>query len=153
MNIKADIIEAHIYREYKGRIEFLLIKRSHTEIYPGLWQMVSGSVDEGEKAHQTAKREILEETGILPQKMWVVPNVNSFYSHKSDSISLIPVFLAKADNSAEVILSDEHTEYGWFEAEEARKMLNWPGQKKSLDIILDFLANNSLFISLSEIPI
>jgi hypothetical protein len=85
--------------------------------------------------------------------MWVVPNINSFYSAKDDSISMIPVFLAKTDYTVEVELSDEHVEYGWFDADTARKMLCWPGQKKSLDIILDFLKNNSLFLSLSEITI
>lgn len=153
MNIKSEMIEAHIYREYKGVLEFLLIKRSQNEIYPGIWQMVSGSVEQGEKAHQAAKREILEETGILPEKMWVVPNINSFYSPGSDSVSLIPVFLVKANPLSEVFLSEEHVDYGWFTSEAAREMLCWPGQKKSLDIILDFLKNNPLFISLSEITI
>ena len=138
MNIKADMIEAHVFREGKQGIEFLLIKRSEYEIFPGLWQMVSGAIEQGEKAHQTAKREILEETGILPVKMWVVPNVNSFYSPANDAINFIPVFLAKAEYSAEVELSDEHTEFGWFDPLTAKNMLNWPGQKNRLILYLIF---------------
>lgn len=151
MEIIASMIEAHIYRETDGEIEFLLIKRSESEIYPGLWQMVSGSVEDSEKAYEAALREIKEETGIIPLKMWVLPNINSFYSQVTDKISFLPVFLVKADKNADVVLSDEHVEFGWFDSVTTRKMLNWPGQKKSIDIIHDFLQNNPVFMSLSEI--
>ncbi|HAB52346.1 MAG TPA: NUDIX pyrophosphatase, partial [Ignavibacteriales bacterium] len=43
LTIISNMIEAHIFRMKKGKIEFLLLKRSENEIYPGLWQMVSGT--------------------------------------------------------------------------------------------------------------
>jgi dATP pyrophosphohydrolase len=153
MIIKTDMIEAHIYREFKGESEFLLIKRSEREIYPGLWQMVSGKIEKGEKAHQAAKREILEETGLLPVKMWVAPNINSFYSAEDDSITFLPVFLALVKPGDEVLLSDEHTDYGWFSALEAKEMLSWPGQKNSIDIIVNFIKKGDSLLKFSEILI
>ena len=62
--IITNLIEAHIFRKTKNGIELLLLKRSETEIYPGLWQMVSGKIQVNEKAYQTALREIKEETGL-----------------------------------------------------------------------------------------
>ena len=84
MQIISNMIESHIFREVKNGIEFLLLKRSDNQIYGGLWQMVTGKIKEGEKAYQTALREIEEETCLKPIKLWVVPNVNSFYSHENN---------------------------------------------------------------------
>ena len=153
MQIESTMIEAHIYREIEGNIEFLLLKRSEKEIFPNLWQMVSGSIEKGEKAFETALREIKEETGIIPEKLWVLPNINSFYSPNADKIIFLPVFLSKAKSDSQVIISDEHTEYGWYVPERARELLSWPGQKKSIDIILNFLTNDETFLGLSEINI
>lgn len=153
MELVSGMIEAHVYRETEKGIEFLLIKRSEKEIYPGLWQMVSGSVEEGEKAFEAALREVKEETGIIPLKMWVLPNINSFYSPVTDKINFSPVFLVKAASESSVVLSDEHEDYGWFSVEKTRAMLAWHGQKVSVDIIVEFLKNNDLFLRLSEICI
>jgi 8-oxo-dGTP pyrophosphatase MutT (NUDIX family) len=65
MKIISNMIEAHIFREairqMPDGIEFLLLKRSDKVIYPGLWQMVTGHLLNGEKAYQTAfEREIVK---------------------------------------------------------------------------------------------
>ena len=86
LQIISNMIEAHIFRIKKNKIEFLLLKRSENEIYPGLWQMVSGSIHNHETAYQTALREIMEETELRPTKMWIVPNINSFYSPEKNYI-------------------------------------------------------------------
>ena len=65
MKIISDLIEAHIFRETKKGIEFLLLKRADDQAYPRLWQMVTGKIRRGEKAFQTAIREIKEETGYI----------------------------------------------------------------------------------------
>ena len=46
---------------YTGDLEVLLIERAD---YPGYWQSVTGSQEEGETPMQTAMREVMEETGI-----------------------------------------------------------------------------------------
>ena len=78
------MIEAHIFRETENGIEFLLLKRASNQIYPGIWQMVTGKIEGEEKAHQTALREIKEETGLLPVQLWVAPTINSFYEPKDE---------------------------------------------------------------------
>lgn len=153
MQIISNMIEAHIFRVKKSKIEFLLLKRSEKEIYPGLWQMVSGTIHEGETAYQTALREILEETNLLPQKMWVVPNINSFYSPEKNQISVLPIFTVQVKSNAKVKISDEHTEYKWLTKEKAKKVLAWTGQRKSVDIIWDYLTNKKSFLNFVEIKI
>lgn len=147
------MIETHVFRMKKGKIEFLLLKRSEKEIYPDLWQMVSGSIQEGETAYQTTLREILEETNLKPKKMWVVPNVNSFYSPEKNYLSILPVFAAQVDYKSSVKLSDEHTEYLWVTKEKAKKMLAWVGQRRSVDIICEYFLKEKSYLNFVEIRI
>lgn len=153
LSLVSNMIEAHIFRVRKDEIEFLLLKRSDKEIYPGLWQMVSGSIHEGEMAYQTAHREIIEETNLQPKKMWVVPNVNSFYSPEKNHISFLPVFAAQVRPNAKVKISDEHTEFKWLTREKAKKVLAWTGQRKSVDIISDYLTNKKSSLNFVEVKI
>ena len=151
MKIISNLIEAHIFREQNGKLEFLLLKRSPEQYYPNLWQMVSGKIKESETAYNTALREIKEETNLSPEKFWVAPTVNSFYSPDKDYICLIPVFAAKVKYDYKVILSKEHVEYKWATPEQAKQMLAWDGQRKSVDIIVDYFLNRNSFLNFIEI--
>jgi len=152
MKIISNLIEAHIFREVENGIEFLLLKRSEGQSYPGIWQMVTGKIKDNEKAYQTALREIKEETGLVPLQLWVAPTVNSFYEPKNEFICLLPVFAVRVD-SLKVKLSDEHTEYKWVKNEEAKKLLAWDGQRKSVQIIEDYFLNEKSFLHFVEIKI
>ena len=151
MKIISNMIEAHIFRETKDGIEFLLLKRSEKEIYSGLWQMVTGKVEAEETAYQAALREIQEETGLRPERLWVVPNVNTFYSHENNSISLLPVFAAKVRGHEEIKICDEHTESGWYNPEKTKILLAWEGQRHSVDIINRYYTKDRIFWDYIEI--
>ncbi len=151
MKIISDMIEAHIFRETEKGLEFLLLKRASQEIYPGLWQMVTGKVENNETAYQAALREIKEETGLSPEKLWVVPNVNTFYSHEINAISLLPVFAAKVKGNEKITICDEHTESCWYDPERAKNMLAWEGQRHSVDIISRYHSRDRIFWDYIEI--
>jgi dATP pyrophosphohydrolase len=154
MKQSTSIIEAHIFRKVGNEIEFLLLKRAEKEIYPGLWQMVTGSIDgESEKAFEAALREINEETGLKPVQFWVVPNINEFYWPEKDTIYQIPVFAALVNPNAGVVISDEHTDYKWVDKDEALKLLAWPGQRKSVEIIYEYFLTQQSFLKFVEISL
>jgi len=152
MKIISNLIEAHIFRESENGIEFLLLKRSEDQHYPDLWQMVTGKIKEGEKAFQTALREIKEETELVPIQLWVAPTVNSFYEPRDEFICLIPVFAARV-KSNKVKISSEHTEYKWVNKQTAQKLLAWEGQRKAVQIIEDYFLNEKSFFHFVEIAI
>jgi dATP pyrophosphohydrolase len=145
------MIEAHIFCEIERRIEFLLLKRAEDEFYPGLWQMVTGKINPGEKAFETALREIKEETGLKPLQLWIAPTINSFYEPKDEYICLLPVFAAKVDEGSRIKISDEHTEFKWLAKEKAKQLLAWPGQREAVDIIEDYFINKKSFLHFVEI--
>ena len=152
MRIVSTMIEAHIFIESGKGIEFLLLKRADNQVYPGLWQMVTGKIKENEKAFETAIREIKEETGLTPLQLWVAPTVNSFYEPKNEYICLLPVFAARVE-ADKIQLSDEHTEYKWVNKAEAQKLLAWEGQRKAVQIIEDYFLNEKSFFHFVEIKI
>jgi dATP pyrophosphohydrolase len=150
MKIKSDLVELHVFRIEQNEMQFLLLKRSAHKIYPGLWQMVSGHIKKGETAVNTVLRELKEETGLKPFRLWVAPNINSFYSPDEDCISVIPVFAVQVKNH-NVLISDEHSEFKWVNSEEAKIFLAWEGQRKSVDIIKKYFTNQMSFLKFTEI--
>lgn len=153
MNIKSILVEAHIVRKRNKEFEFLLLKRSENQKYPNIWQMVTGKIKKNEKAFLSAIREIKEETNIRVNNLFVVPNVNSFYNFDDDSMNLIPVFVTIIDGKENVMLSDEHQDYKWVRKDEANKLLAWPGQENSVNIIHSYLTNEKDNLNFIEINI
>jgi len=154
MKVVSTLIEAHVFRKTRDDIEFLLIKRSdNDDIYPGMWQMVTGSIDENEKAFQTAVREIKEETGLSPTKLWAAPLTDSFYNPEKDFINMIPVFAALVDSHARVTLSEEHSDYMWVSKEDAQRVLPWKGQRNSVETIYEYFTMELSNLNLVEIKL
>ena len=59
------VIELVVFRFRDDRVEFLLLQRQEGEsLHPGMWQIITGTIDEGERALDTARRELKEETGL-----------------------------------------------------------------------------------------
>ena len=153
MNIKGRLIEAHVFKIEDGKMKFLLLKRGNREIYPYMWQMVTGRMEEGEKAWQTALREIKEETGLNPVRFWVLPNVNSFYSPESDAVVLIPVFASEVSPEQHVVLSEEHIDYQWVDYEECIAAVVWPGHRKSIEILYEYYNKRRKDLDLVEMKL
>lgn len=153
MKTDHSLIEAHIFRTNGSDLEFLLLKRADNERYPGIWQMVTGSVNENEKAFAAALREIKEETGLVPKKFWIVPNVNSFYSPERDIVIMIPVFAAQVSENSKVIISDEHSEFKWVNKDDAKKLLAWNGQRNSVDTIYQYFTSEKSTLFFNEIKL
>jgi len=152
LKIATVYIEVHLIRENNGKIEFLLLKRASYEKFPDIWQMVSGKIKSDETAIEATLREIKEETNLIPEKLWVLPRVNSFYLAEDDSINLVPVFVAKVDNKSIVKISDEHSEFSWVDGKEAKRLLAWSGQRTSIDLISEYFDySKRSFLYLTEI--
>lgn len=133
--VTSKYIELHVIKIEDGKIKFLLLKRAKNQIYPNIWQMVTGKIRKNENAFKTALRELKEETSLTPKEIYIVPIVNSLYLYNSDEIIFVPVFLAVVDGNFDVKISDEHSEFRWVSGSFAKKMVNWEGQKKAIEII------------------
>ena len=151
-NIKIRVIDCHIAYYHNNDWLFLLLKRSNDKIYPGIWQGVTGKIDNDEEPYRAAIRELKEETNLIPQKMWTIDKVNLFYDAKKNIMNLIPVFGVIVDTQ-KVTLSNEHIEYEWYNINEAIKLLTWNQQKKGLQIFYEMLKENKDRLKFMEIKI
>ena len=133
-------VEVCVFRFVKNRPEYLLLRRSPDEkIYPNLWQLVSGGINDGETAHAAALRELDEETRLTPRTFWVVPHVSTFYDAEYDAVNLSPLFAAQVDDDQAPKLSAEHSQHEWLPFSEAYRRLVWPGQRLGLAVVEEYL--------------
>lgn len=116
-----------------GQMDVLLLRR--TGHLAGLWCQVAGGIELGEKAWQTAVREVFEETGITLSEIWSADHLEQFYEEDKECITLVPVFVSTVPEDTEVILNDEHDAYKWASFDEANDMLGFDGQRKALAAI------------------
>lgn len=123
-------ISAHIVHFQNNIPHYLLIHRAG-EYLKGTWQMVTGGIEEGEKAWEAALREIEEETGIIPDSFYSADAVEMFYMKSSDQIAFSVSFVAFIDNIQPVLLSPrEHDAYEWLPFEKGVERLVWSEQKR-----------------------
>ena len=140
-NLKVRVVDCYVYSKKDKEVEFLLLKRNKNKLYEHLWQGVAGKIEKDEKAWETAVRELKEETGLAPKKMFVADHVSRFYEKHKDRMNLVPVFGIEVD-SKDVTLSDEHIDYKWLDFEEAFDTLIWNGQKQGLKTVYNMLLKN-----------
>lgn len=147
---KIRVVDAYVYRRSAGGLRFLLLKRNRARIYEHLWQGVAGKIEPGEVAWQAALRELEEETGLTPKRLFVADQVSRFYEAHDDRINLVPVFGIEVD-SERARLSPEHSAYKWVSLEEALKILVWRGQKSGLRAVYDMVTSGDDRLRWSEI--
>ena len=135
------VVDCYVYRQTDDGLKFLLMKRNLNKIYEHLWQGVAGKIEDSETAPEAAIRELKEETGFDPVKVFVADHVSRFYEVHGDRINLVPVFGIEV-NSDEVILSEEHIDFKWVTIEEALNTLVWNGQKKGIQTVHDMVISD-----------
>lgn len=153
-DVRSDIVEVCVFRKAGPEVLCLLLKRSDDDaLYPGIWQLVTGMIADGEHAVRAALREVREETGLTPARMWRLPAVNTFYEPVHDVVHLCPNFAMEAPANAEPALSSEHSAYEWCHSDRARLLLPWSGQRAAVETVKTRLVAGTEESALLEIPL
>lgn len=129
----------YVLRPGDGGWEALCLRRSSGERSAGTWETVHGHIQEGEGPVEAAVRELAEETGLRPDRLYNVSRVESFYLHRQDVLALIPVFCALVPAGAGARLSPEHDALEWLPAERAAVRFAWPREGRALGDTLALL--------------
>ena len=125
---------AIVYRKYHGNTEILLIKH----INSGHWSFPKGHVEEGETEEQTAKREIMEETGIDVNLDTTFREIVT-YSPKKDTQKNVVYFIGKAKNTDYRPQEDEIAEIKWVEIGLAGKVLAYENDRSIVNKAKKFI--------------
>jgi 8-oxo-dGTP pyrophosphatase MutT (NUDIX family) len=118
--------------------EILLLKRALTrELCPGVWECGGGTVHENENFEEAAKRQLLEETGLVATR-W---KTSGCFEVEVRTGQVVPgiAFTCKAKADAQVKIDPrEHTEYRWVTIDELEDMIivNQKMRKSIVELLL-----------------
>jgi 8-oxo-dGTP pyrophosphatase MutT (NUDIX family) len=120
------------------RWRVLAMRRAAGTRCTGAWEIVHGRIERGERPTDAARREVFEETGLTPARLYSI-TVNPFYLQAYDSVQLAVVFAAVMPEPAAVITSVEHDAWAWLTPAEAMETLAWPREHQALQYTLHLL--------------
>lgn len=136
-----------IYNGEKDKF-LLLAMTKHPDHAPnGGWFTVTGEIEKGESPEDAVKREIKEETGLIPENI-ISLNWGSIYEWKSEEFKEMN-FMAFV-NSDEIILNEEHSKYKWLHTDEFIEKIEWDDNKTLLKKVLIKGINKEIYFDKKE---
>ncbi|MBR0112361.1 MAG: NUDIX domain-containing protein [Clostridia bacterium] len=132
---------AIVYRFIGGELVFLLIKNSRSSN----WGFPKGHVERGETNKDTARREVLEETGI---HITILPDFasKSEYTIQGKVEKAVTIFLAKTNDVNTKIQQEEIADYAWLNFNKAMDRLKFSNDRNMLKNANDFLKTQGIAV-------
>ncbi len=117
-------IAAVIYSPGSGH--YLLLRRSQEKDYrPGVWECVTGRVDQGEGYQEALHREVHEELGVTVQVEHLLGTTHFYRGDPTPENELLGVvYLCSLSHLVPIRISSEHSEYRWLSAPQAIELLS-----------------------------
>jgi 8-oxo-dGTP diphosphatase len=122
--------------------EEILIGWRLSKLGLGTWALPGGHLEFGETPYDCAKREVLEETGLIINEIKIGPWTNDFF-HELDRQYITLFLIAKYDGGNPVVLEpDKCSEWKWLKLSEIPRPLF-----KALDNLLENGFNTEKLLS------
>lgn len=130
--VRVSLIDVYVLRGVGAALECLLLRRAVGGRCPGSWETVHGHIEGDELPDRAALRELQEETGLVPVKLYNLSRVECFYQHRRDEVALVPVFAALVGAEAPVRVSEEHDRAEWVPWRDAEARFSWPRERRAI---------------------
>lgn len=142
-SVRTSLVDVYVLRGEGASLECLLLRRGEGGRCPGSWETVHGHIEAAERPAGAVARELEEETGLTPVRLYNLSRVELFYRHETDEVALVPVFAAFVAGDATVRLGAEHDRFEWLALPDARRRFAWPRERRALDDIVTLLVSGS----------
>jgi dihydroneopterin triphosphate diphosphatase len=142
-SVRTSLVDVYVLRGSGADLECLALRRAPGGRCPGSWESVHGHIEATEQPAGAAARELEEETGLAPLRLYNLSRVELFYQHRPDEVALVPVFVAFVAPGARVRLGSEHDGFEWLSPEAARLRFAWPRERRALDDIVTLLSSGN----------
>jgi dATP pyrophosphohydrolase len=130
--VRVSLVDVYVLRGVGAALECLLLRRAVGGRCPGSWETVHGHIEGDELPDRAALRELQEETGLVPLKLYNLSRVECFYQHRRDEVALVPVFAALVGAEAPVRVSEEHDRAEWVPWRDAEARFSWPRERRAI---------------------
>ena len=134
-------VDTYVLRGAGPGLQLLALRRAAGGRCPGSWETVHGTIEPGETPVQASLREMREETGLAPDRLYNLSRVELFYRHADDEVALIPAFAAFVGSEATAVVSSEHDRADWIDTSEAATRLAWPRERRAVEDIVRLFVN------------
>jgi dATP pyrophosphohydrolase len=142
-SVRTSLVVVYVLRGTGATLECLALRRGPGGRCPGSWESVHGHIEPAEQPAGAATRELEEETGLTPLRLYNLSRVELFYQHRVDEVALVPVFAAFVAPDARVRLGAEHDGFEWLSPEAARLRFAWPRERRALADIVTLLESGN----------
>jgi 8-oxo-dGTP pyrophosphatase MutT (NUDIX family) len=132
-SVRVSLVDVYVLRGAGPTLECLVLRRAVGGRCPGSWETVHGHIEPEEIPTEAARRELAEETGLAPERLYNLSRVEAFYQHPKDEIALVPVFAAFVAADAVVRTGEEHDRHEWLTPAEAARRFAWPREVRALE--------------------
>ena len=133
------VVDVYVIRLTSNGAKVLVLQRAMKTRCPGAWETVHGNLLPDERPETGAVRELNEETGLSPDRLYNV-TVQPFYLHTMGTVQLAIVFAAFV-SQGDVVLGEEHQEFEWLDRDTASARFAWPREREALDHIFQLIPN------------
>lgn len=127
-------ISSAIIKNSEGKV--LLLKRSGTKTFKEHWQLPEGKPEKNEKPVDALKRELHEEIGLVAKTVDFENTTNIPLEANGTKYLAIRLIFITSIEKGKILLSSEHSEFGWFNIEEIRQLQLLPGTLESVESCL-----------------
>ncbi|HEV8216474.1 MAG TPA: ATPase, T2SS/T4P/T4SS family, partial [Gemmatimonadaceae bacterium] len=138
-SIEVGTVDVFVVRPRKEGWRVLALQRGRETRCPTAWEPVHGHIEPGETPEQAAIRELREEAGLAPDRLYIV-RVSPFYVRRTQTLQLAVVFAAFIDGDAAVTIGEEHQRFEWLDVDDALTRFAFPGERASLREIVELLS-------------
>jgi len=140
--VVAGVVEIYVIDPAETGWRVLVLQRASDTIRAGSWETVFGKIDPGEVPEVAALRELEEETGLKPARLYNV-TVQPFYLHSTQTVQLAIVFAAFVEPGASARVSVEHSRAEWLPVDAAVERFTWPRAGDALRDIRKLLGDGT----------